>query len=360
MAPYLSPLPGQRCVIVMDFSRASFDRHKHVFVSLNDHCNRRCTYCYLTEESLSRSKPVDASALIRGLTRLYKEHEFRLVTIAGGEPGLVSNVSTVVEAIADIGYSVIINTNGTLGPKGIREIRKCNIKAISFSLDSCDRGVNDRLRFSGSWDLVQKGVLRCKEEGIPVRISAVVCTLNQHEVSRLFEWCNAVGVEVLNIHELDISVDPQFLGPLKLSPADWRELVRKLVVELRDKQSYTALRMPISYLTELESKRIAEHQLSCPATHNDTLCVSPHLSTYRCPLLINRRKVSYKELDDALETEPLDGLEANYGSARCPLSGAGGGDAPGLIDACKLVKVTINRAGGASNTPMWADILGQF
>lgn len=351
---------GELHVSVMDFSRASFDRQKHVFVSLNDYCNRRCTYCYLPEHSLSRSRPVESAALIRGLARLYDEHEFRLLTIAGGEPGLVTNISVLFEAIANIGYRVIVNTNGTLAPHRIREIRKYNIRAVSFSLDSCDPGVNDRLRFPGSWDLVQKGVLCCREEGIPVRVSAVVCTVNQHELLRLFEWCNAVGVGVLNVHELDTSVDPKFLGPLKLPASDWRELVRKLAIDLRDKEHCTALRLPISYLTDCESKRISEHQLSCPATHNDTLCVTPDLSTYRCPLLVNRHRVSYKDLSDALETEPLDGLKVNDGCARCPLAGEGNGAGSELIDACKLVKVTINSAGDGSNTPIWADVVGQF
>jgi MoaA/NifB/PqqE/SkfB family radical SAM enzyme len=344
----------------MDFSRASFNRQKHVFISLNDLCNQRCTYCYLSEDNISRSKPVDVEALSSKLAHLYKEHEFRLVTIAGGEPGLVSNLPAIIEAMAGIGYDIIIDTNGTLGSRRIREIRKFNIRAISFSLDSHDKGVNDRLRFSGCWDLVQKGVMYCRQEAIPVRVSAVVCRLNRHDVSGLLELCGAWGVEVLNIHELDTSVNSQVLGPLKLSPAEWRELVRALAVRVRNREHYTALRIPVSYTTEGESKRIAENQLSCPAMSNDTLCVSPDLAVYRCPLLLNRQRVSYKDLGDFLETEPLDGLEASHDCARCPLSEQDSGERSGFVDACKLVKLTINKGSVESNTPIWSDILKHF
>jgi MoaA/NifB/PqqE/SkfB family radical SAM enzyme len=344
----------------MDFSRASFASQKHVFISLDDYCNRRCTYCYLTEEALGRSRTVDLSALLGGLKRLYRDHGFRLVTIAGGEPGLVSNISGVVQSIADIGYNIIVNTNGTLDPTRLREMRQHNIRAISFSLDSCDKSLNDRLRFSGSWELVLRGVQCCKEEGIPVRISAVVCKLNQHDVLCLFDWCNDLGVEVLNIHELDPSIDPGRLLPLQLTPIEWRELWRTLVSELRSRKSYTALRMPISYLTKAESVRIAAHNMSCPAMFTDTLCVSPDLSTYRCPLLINRHRVSYKSLEEALETQPADGLATSADCARCPLSEQRAGDPSHLVDACKLVKLTINHIGGQSNTPIWSELLEQF
>lgn len=354
---YASNFRPQILLMLMDFSRPSFDRQKHVFVSLNDFCNRRCTYCYVPESSLSRSRPVEIAALILGLERLYHEHGFRLLTVAGGEPGLVRNLDAFLQEISMIGYNVIINTNGTLTPQRIKDIRKYNIRAVSFSLDSCNPEVNDELRFRGSWDLVNRGVQFCREEGIPIRITSVVCSKNQHDVLGLFDWCNAVGVDVLNVHELDISVNPTLLGPLKLLPTEWRELVRKLAVGVHNMKCHTALRLPISYLTESESRLIAEHDLSCPATHNDTLCVTPDLSTYRCPLLINQHKVSYRGLKDAFEQEPLDGLTAQKGCARCPLSGQEGGLGAGLIDACKLVKVTINRVSDGTNTPIWADVV---
>ena len=73
-----------------------------------------------------------------------------------------------------------------------------------------------------------------------------------------------------------------------------------------------------SLLTRSESRRIAEHHLSCPAIQTDTLCVSPDLATYRCPLLINRGRVSYRTLREALETAPVDGLRTTEGM--CPMS----------------------------------------
>lgn len=346
--------------MTMDFSKASFDRQGHIALSLNDICNKRCIYCYLTEEKLTCTKLVDTSILLSNLERLYKEHHFRLVTIAGGEPSLLPNLEKIVESIAKIGFELIIQTNGSLSTKRIREIHTHNIKAISYSLDSPDKSVNDRLRFPGSFELVQKGVNFCKEEKIPIRISSVVSKVNTHEIISLYNLCNNLEVEVLNIHELDTSINPSFLTPLKLTANEWRDLVRCLIAYSRNNQFYTALRMPISYLTEDESKLIAKHQLSCPAISNDILYVSPQLEACRCPLLMNLNGISYKHLNDALKLEPLDQIKSFPNSARCPISNQKTTGNLKLIEACKLVKLTINKVNIESNTPVWSDILKNF
>ena len=91
-----------------DFSRPSFDQGKHVFVSLDDACNRRCVYCYLSEDRLSKSVPVDRAALTAYLATLYADHGYRLLTVAGGEPGLVGDLCETVRAFSEIGYRIII------------------------------------------------------------------------------------------------------------------------------------------------------------------------------------------------------------------------------------------------------------
>lgn len=340
----------------MDFSKASFNGQNHIAISLSDICNRRCSYCYVNKEKLSCPKLVDTSILLNNLERLYNEHHFRLVTILGGEPSLYPNLVKIVESIAKIGFELIIQTNGTLSTQKIREIHTYNIKAISYSLDSPNKSVNDRMRFPGSFELVQKGVNFCKEEKIPIRICSVVSKVNKHEIINLYNWCNNLEVEVLNIHELDSSINPSFLTPLKMTPNDWRDFVGSLVSYLKNTQFYTAMRMPIAYVTEYESKLIAKHQLSCPAISNDMLYVSPQLKAYRCPLLMNTI-ISYQNLNDAFKLEPLDKLKSFTNCARCPISNQNTTDNLQLIEVCKLVKLTINKTNIDSNTPVWSDIL---
>lgn len=340
----------------MDFSKASFNGQNHIAISLTDVCNRRCTYCYVTEERLSCNKLVDPSILLTNLERLYNEHHFRLVTILGGEPSLYPKLEKIVESIAKIGFELIIQTNGTLNTQRIREIRTYNIKAISYSLDSPNKSVNDRLRFPGSFELVQKGINFCKEEKIPIRICSVVSKVNENEIISLYNWCNSLEVEVLNIHELDSSINPSLLSPLKLTANEWRNTIASLVSYLKNTQFYTALRMPIAYLTEKESKLIAKYQLSCPAISNDILYVSPQLEAYRCPLLMNNR-ISYKHLNDAFKLEPIDHLKLSPNCARCPISNQNTTDKLQLIEVCKLVKLTINNKNIDSNTPVWSDII---
>lgn len=343
----------------MDFSKASFNGQNHVAISLTDVCNRRCSYCYVTEERLSCTKLADTNVLLSNLERLYNENHFRLITILGGEPSLCRNLEKIVEYIANIGFEIIIQTNGTLSTHRIRKIRTYNIKAISYSLDSPNKSINDHLRFPGSFELVQKGVKFCKEENIPIRICSVVSKVNKHEIISLFNWCNNLEIEVLNIHELDPSINPSVLSPLQLSASEWRDFIRSLVSYFKNTQFYTAFRIPIAYLTKDESKHIAKNQLSCPARSNDMLYVSPQLEAYRCPLLMNNR-ISYKNINEAFKLEPLDQLKSFPNSAKCPISNQNITDNLELIEVCKLVKLTINKTNINSNTPVWSDILNNF
>ena len=73
--------------------------------------------------------------------------------------------------------------------------------------------------FREVFKLVQDGVRWCTAESIPVRISAVVCRLNQHHISGLLDWCSEHGIEALNIHELDPSIDSS-LPPATTAVAD--------------------------------------------------------------------------------------------------------------------------------------------
>lgn len=343
----------------MDFSKASFNGQNHIAISLSDICDRNCLYCFISEEKKSCTELVDTANLLRNLERLYNEHHFRLVTILGGEPSLYPNLERIVESIAKIGFELIIQTNGSLSTQKILKIKSFNIKAISYSLDSSDKSVNDYLRFPGSFELVQNGISFCKKEKIPIRICSVVSKVNIHEIIRLFDWCNSREVEVLNIHELDSSINPTLLTPLKLTANEWRDFVSTLVSYTKNTQSHTALRIAINYLNDEESKTISRHQLSCPALSNDILYVTPQLEVYRCPLLMNDR-ISHNHLSDVFKLEPLDEMKSIPNSARCPISIQNASNNLQLVEVCKLVKLTINKTNINSNTPVWSDILKNF
>jgi len=79
-----------------------------VFVRLT-YCNLRCTYCD-TEYAFYEGKDIDIEDVIREI----EKYECKLVEVTGGEPLVQENVHTLMKLLCDKGYSVMIETGGSL------------------------------------------------------------------------------------------------------------------------------------------------------------------------------------------------------------------------------------------------------
>jgi 7-carboxy-7-deazaguanine synthase len=84
-----------------------------VFIRMSG-CNLRCLYCDTTfsyDEGLEMSQDEIVDSVRR--------HGLGLVEITGGEPLLQSDSKLLVARLLDIGYKVLVETNGTLDISGI-------------------------------------------------------------------------------------------------------------------------------------------------------------------------------------------------------------------------------------------------
>jgi 7-carboxy-7-deazaguanine synthase len=77
-------------------------------------CNLRCTYCdttYAYAEGSERSVD-EIMSIVRGL-------RVKLVEITGGEPLMQKDVYPLIERLLDSGYTVLVETNGSIGIRAI-------------------------------------------------------------------------------------------------------------------------------------------------------------------------------------------------------------------------------------------------
>src|SRR5258708_5753955 len=79
-----------------------------VFVRLT-YCNLRCVYCD-TEYAFFEGKDM----LIDDIIGEVKKYECKLVEITGGEPLVQPQVHDLMKELSDIGYTVMIETGGSL------------------------------------------------------------------------------------------------------------------------------------------------------------------------------------------------------------------------------------------------------
>ncbi len=77
------------------------------FVRLSG-CNLRCSYCD-TKYAWKRGRKVSIDSLVKWCIR----NRTRVVHVTGGEPMLQKNVMSLLSSLLDIGFTVLLDTNGT-------------------------------------------------------------------------------------------------------------------------------------------------------------------------------------------------------------------------------------------------------
>jgi len=101
-------------------------------------CNLRCTYCdttYAFAEGSERS-----AEEIMGVVR---DSRVKLVEITGGEPLLQEDVYPLIERLLDGGYTVLVETNGSIG------IRKIDKRAVVIlDIKTPGSGMSGEMDFS--------------------------------------------------------------------------------------------------------------------------------------------------------------------------------------------------------------------
>jgi len=153
-------------------------------------CNLRCGYCYgqyferqdrdfTTEELLSLIDELGVMGT-------------RSITLGGGEPLLRNDIGLIVDRIKRRGIECGFNTNGTLIPRRIAELKKADM--ICVSLDG-PREMNDANRGAGSFDKIMTGVDAALAEGIKVHTTTVLTRHNCGAIDWIVGMAKEKGIQ---------------------------------------------------------------------------------------------------------------------------------------------------------------------
>ena len=98
-------------------------------------CNLKCKYC---DTLYSHEKGVEISQ--DTIIKKVKEYKNKLVEITGGEPLLQKNSIELMEKLIDLGYTVLLETNGSIS---IKNVPKDVISIVDIK--SPASGMNDKM-----------------------------------------------------------------------------------------------------------------------------------------------------------------------------------------------------------------------
>lgn len=144
-----------------------------VVLNVTFRCNLRCGYCY-GQYFKSKKKDFTTKELLALIDDLGKMGT-RSIALGGGEPLIRKDIGKIVERIKKRGMECSFNTNGTLVPQKIKELKKTDI--ICVSLDG-PKKANDANRGKGSFEKIMAGIDAALDAGIKTHISAVITRYN--------------------------------------------------------------------------------------------------------------------------------------------------------------------------------------
>jgi radical SAM protein with 4Fe4S-binding SPASM domain len=132
-----------------------------IYVSLTSDCNQRCVYCYNHEIRKKQSASNMGNLSVEEweeVLRDAKEIGFKSIAFTGGEPLASPILRPITDYTKKLGLETKLLSNGTLIDKEWAKWIREHIDVVNLSLDSRWAEEHDRLRGTGTFQLVQTAV----------------------------------------------------------------------------------------------------------------------------------------------------------------------------------------------------------
>lgn len=181
-------------------------------ISVTDRCNFRCRYCMPAEvfgpdyKYLPREDILDYEEITR-LAGVFLSLGVKKLRITGGEPLLRRDLPSMISqlSVLDGLEDLALTTNGTALANMASDLKQAGLQRVTVSLDALDPKVFSQMNGdNASPEKVLQGILAAKEEGLLVKINAVVQRgVNEKEVLPLVQYATEHGLIMRFIEYMD-------------------------------------------------------------------------------------------------------------------------------------------------------------
>lgn len=164
-------------------------------VGLTSACNFSCRHCY----SGGGRNPVHIDRDI--LFRFISACSIESINLGTGEPCLYPGFHSVLDRFFKMGIPVAITTAGpSIEALSDAEIKK--LHDVDFSLDFPERELHDRWRAAGAYDMVLRGIERCRYLGVTASVALCLMKQNTSHMAEMCALCRDLDVSLrLNVYK---------------------------------------------------------------------------------------------------------------------------------------------------------------
>ena len=189
-----------------------------VTFSVTNRCNQRCTYCGFH----LRDKNELTTQQIEGIIDELALMGTRRLLLLGGEPLLRDDIGSLIRRCRNRGMLCVINSNGTLVPDRIAELR--GLDQLDLSLDG-GKQAHDHNRGTGSFERVMRAAETAREAKIPLQFCALLTPATIGELDELVRLARYYRCMV----SVDFPYQPQGLSTQAKPAAVDKDLFRSAI-----------------------------------------------------------------------------------------------------------------------------------
>lgn len=193
-------------------------------IELTYRCNLKCAHCYCSHD------PVKPEMKYGEICRILDEVEKAgclWLLLTGGEPLIRPDFTDIYTYAVRKGILVTLFTNGTLITPFIadhlRDYRPFSIEITLYGATAETYEAVTGVR--GSFEQCMNGIRLLLERGLPVKLKAMIMTLNKHELPMMKQYADKLGLEF----RFDPAISPKLDGSkttisLRIPPEEIVEL----------------------------------------------------------------------------------------------------------------------------------------
>lgn len=179
-------------------------RLESLYLEITDSCNLRCAHCFV-EAGQPKGDELTTDEIKRIIDDYSSAARGKLIVISGGEPLTREDCLGLLSHAVSRGLRVRLITNGTLIDQEVaKNLASLGIE-IQVSLDGASAETNDKIRGSGSFQKIMRGIRSLLANGVSEKlfISVTPTKVNVWEISEMIRLLIELGVSTLHISPLN-------------------------------------------------------------------------------------------------------------------------------------------------------------
>lgn len=175
-----------------------------VTVEVTQQCNLRCKHCYL--ESCPENNKTMSIENFRQLVSILKQNDVVNIELTGGEFFVNPNAYEILKLSIQNFTKVALLTNGTILDDKVLDLltRNKDKVVLSISVDSVKASIHDDFRgLKGAHKRTCENIKRLTDNGIIVRMSSSISSINMWEIDKLADLSRRLGTSVFGFNDVE-------------------------------------------------------------------------------------------------------------------------------------------------------------